>query len=123
MGQAEEVLRIARNVWGMISVLEWMFRDASERRKLLVGKKIGRDDTILCIPQDAEKGSETYDKTYYLGQTAIRPSDSSDRHLRGWGEVCWAQYGEFLMTLQRHLDAHFNLRDVAQAGATALLQS
>ncbi|MGK3188139.1 hypothetical protein ACCW92_11170 [Enterobacter soli] len=123
MGQVEEVLRIARNVWGMISVLEWMFRDASERRKLLVGAKIGRDDTILCIPQDAEKGSETYDKTYYLGQTAIRPSDSADRHLRGWGEVCWEQYGEFLMTLQRHLDAHFNLRDVAQAGATTEMGS
>ncbi|AEN66553.1 hypothetical protein Entas_3843 [Enterobacter soli] len=123
MGQVEEVLRIARNVWGMISVLEWMFRDASERRKLLVGKKIGRDDTILTIPQDAEKGSKTYDKTYYLGQTAIRPSDSADRHLRGWGEVCWAQYGEFLMTLQRHLDAHFNLREVAQAGATTEMGS
>lgn len=123
MGQAEEVLRIARNVWGMISVLEWMFRDASERRKLLVGEKIGRDDRILCIPQDAEKGKETFDKSYYLVQTAIRPSDAEDRHLRGWGEVCWEQYGEFLMTLQRHLDARFNLRDVAQAGATTEMGS
>ncbi|WP_431612936.1 hypothetical protein, partial [Enterobacter chengduensis] len=123
MGQAEEVLRIARNVWGMISVLEWMFRDASERRKLLVGGKIGRDDTILCIPQDAEKGKETFDKSYYLVQTAIRPSDAEDRHLRGWGEVCWEQYGEFLMTLQRHLDARFNLREVAQAGATTEMGS
>ncbi|WP_062935880.1 hypothetical protein [Enterobacter bugandensis] len=123
MGQAEEVLRIARNVWGMISVLEWMFRDASERRKLLVGEKIGRDDRILCIPQDAEKGKETFDKSYYLVQTAIRPSDAEDRHLRGWGEVCWEQYGEFLMTLQRHLDARFNLREVAQAGATTEMGS
>ncbi|MCK7428753.1 hypothetical protein [Enterobacter chengduensis] len=123
MGQAEEVLRIARNVWGMISVLEWMFRDASERRKLLVGEKIGRDDTILCIPQDAEKGKKTFDKSYYLVQTAIRPSDAEDCHLRGWGEVCWEQYGEFLMTLQRHLDARFNLREVAQAGATTEMGS
>ncbi|MBS7443106.1 hypothetical protein [Enterobacter sp. 120016] len=123
MGRLEEVLRIARNVWGMISVLEWMFRDASERRKLLVGEKIGRDDTILAIPQDAEKGIASYDRSYYLGQTAIRPLESRDRHLRGWGEVCWEQYGEFLMTLQRHLDAHFNLREVAQAGATTEMGS
>lgn len=123
MGRLEEVLRIARNVWGMISVLEWMFRDASERRKLLVGEKIGRDDTILAIPQDAEKGIASYDRSYYLGQTAIRPLESKDRHLRGWGEVCWEQYGEFLMTLQRHLDAHFNLREVAQAGATTEMGS
>lgn len=123
MGQLEEVLRIARNVWGMISVLEWMFRDASERRKLLVGEKIGRDDTILTIPQDAENAGKTFDRGYYLGQTAIRPLEAEDRHLRGWGEVCWAQYGEFLMTLQRHLDAHFNLREVAQAGATTEMGS
>lgn len=123
MGRLEEVLRIARNVWGMISVLEWMFRDASERRKLLVGEKIGRDDTILAIPQDAEKGIASYDRSYYLGQTAIRPLESKDRHLRGWGEVCWEQYGEFLMTLQRQLNAHFNLREVAQAGATTEMGS
>lgn len=123
MGRLEEVLRIARNVWGMISVLEWMFRDASERRKLLVGEKIGRDDTILTIPQDAENGNKTFDRGYYLTQTAIHPLEAEDRHLRGWGEVCWEQYGEFLMTLQRHLDAHFNLREVAQAGATTEMGS
>ncbi|KKI42271.1 hypothetical protein XK97_18455, partial [Obesumbacterium proteus] len=32
------------------------------------------------------------------------------------GEVCWHQYGEFLMTLQRHLDARFNIKDVSVAG-------
>ena len=30
--------------------------------------------------------------------------------------MCWHQYGEFLMTLQRHLDARFNIKDVSVAG-------
>ncbi len=123
MGQAEEVLRIARNIWGMISVLEWMFRSASQRRRLLVGSEIGRDDTLLTIPQDAEPGKGSFDKLYFYGKTAIRPVDAEDRFKRGWGEVCWEQYGEFLMTLQRHLDARFNLREVAQAGKTTEMGS
>ena len=116
MGKLEGVLQAGRNIWGMISVLEWMFRDATERRKLLVGKKTGRDDTLLTLPQDAETGS--FDRGYFIGKTAVHPLQAEERFKRGWGEVCWEQYGEFLMELQRQLDAHFNLRGTSQAGST-----
>ncbi len=116
MGKLEGVLQAGRNIWGMISVLEWMFRDATERRKLLVGKKTGRDDTLLTLPQDAETGS--FDRGYFIGKTAVHPLQAEERFKRGWGEVCWEQYGEFLMNLQRQLDAHFNLRGTSQAGST-----
>lgn len=116
MGKLEGVLQAGRNIWGMISVLEWMFRDATERRKLLVGKKTGRDDTLLSLPQDAETGS--FDRGYFIGKTSVHPLQAEERFKRGWGEVCWEQYGEFLMELQRQLDAHFNLRGTSQAGST-----
>lgn len=116
MGKLEGVLQIGRNIWGMISVLEWMFRDAAERRKLLVGKKTGRDDTLLTLPQDAETGR--FDRGYFTGKTSVRPLEAEERFKRGWGEVCWEQYGEFLMELQRQLDAHFNLRGTSQEGST-----
>jgi hypothetical protein len=116
MGKLEGVLQIGRNIWGMISVLEWMFRDATERRKLLVGKKTGRDDTLLTLPQDAETGS--FDRSYFIGKTSVHPLQAEERFKRGWGEVCWEQYGEFLMNLQCQLDAHFNLRGTSQAGST-----
>ena len=117
MGKAEDILRIGRNVWGAISVLEWMFRDAAKRREILVGdskKVVGRDDSLLEIGQDAVKGS--LDKTYFSTMTSVRVQDISMRFKQGWGEVCWSQYGEFLMTLQRHLDARFNIKDVSAAG-------
>ncbi|MEG0399252.1 MAG: hypothetical protein RR970_03205 [Hafnia sp.] len=117
MGKAEDILRIGRNVWGAISVLEWMFRDASKRREMLVGdsrKVIGRDDSLLEISQDATKGSA--DTLYFSTMTSVRVQDIDQRFKQGWGEVCWHQYGEFLMTLQRHLDARFNIKDVSVAG-------
>ncbi|MCE9884858.1 hypothetical protein [Obesumbacterium proteus] len=117
MGKAEDILRIGRNVWGAISVLEWMFRDASKRREMLVGdsrKVIGRDDSLLEISQDATKGSA--DTLYFSTMTSVRVQDIDRRFKQGWGEVCWHQYGEFLMTLQRHLDARFNIKDVSVAG-------
>ncbi|TBL95043.1 hypothetical protein EYY90_09315, partial [Hafnia alvei] len=117
MGKAEDILRIGRNVWGAISVLEWMFRDASKRREMLVGdsrKVIGRDDSLLEISQDATKGSA--DTLYFSTMTSMRVQDIDQRFKQGWGEVCWHQYGEFLMTLQRHLDARFNIKDVSVAG-------
>ena len=116
MGKLEGVLQIGRNIWGMISVLEWMFHDAAERRRLLVGEKTGRDDTLLTLPQDAETGR--FDRGYFTGKTSVRPLKAEERFKRGWGEVCWEQYGEFLMELQRQLDAHFNLRGTSQAGST-----
>jgi len=116
MGKLEGVLQIGRNIWGMISVLEWMFHDAAERRRLLVGEKTGRDDTLLTLPQDAETGR--FDRGYFTGKTSVRPLEAEERFKRGWGEVCWEQYGEFLMELQRQLDAHFNLRGTSQAGST-----
>ncbi len=116
MGKLEGVLQAGRNIWGMISVLEWMFQDAAERRRLLVGEKTGRDDTLLTLPQDAETGS--FDRGYFIGKTAVHPLQAEERFKRGWGEVCWEQYGEFLMNLQRQLDAHFNLRGTSQAGST-----
>lgn len=116
MGKLEGVLQIGRNIWGMISVLEWMFHDAAERRRLLVGEKTGRDDTLLTLPQDAESGR--FDRGYFTGKTSVRPLEAEERFKRGWGEVCWEQYGEFLMELQRQLDAHFNLRGTSQAGST-----
>nr|WP_304185253.1 hypothetical protein [Hafnia alvei] len=117
MGKAEDILRIGRNVWGAISVLEWMFRDASKRREMLVGdsrKVIGRDDSLLEISQDATKGSA--DTLYFSTMTSVRVQDIDQRFKQGWGEMCWHQYGEFLMTLQRHLDARFNIKDVSVAG-------
>lgn len=114
MGKAEDILRIGRNVWGAISVLEWMFCNASKRRELLVGQQIGRDDTLLKIDQDATKGSA--DTAYFSTMTSVRVQDINMRFKQGWGEVCWSQYGEFLMTLQRHLDARFNIKDVSAAG-------
>lgn len=117
MGKTEDILRIGRNVWGAISVLEWMFRDASKRREMLVGdsrKVIGRDDSLLEISQDATKGSA--DTLYFSTMTSVRVQDIDQRFKQGWGEVCWHQYGEFLMTLQRHLDARFNIKDVSVAG-------
>ena len=117
MGKAEDILRIGRNVWGAISVLEWMFRDASKRREMLVGdsrKVIGRDDSLLEISQDVTKGSA--DTLYFSTMTSVRVQDIDQRFKQGWGEVCWHQYGEFLMTLQRHLDARFNIKDVSVAG-------
>lgn len=114
MGKAEDILRIGRNVWGAISVLEWMFRDASKRREILVGTQIGRDDSLLEISQDATKGSA--DTLYFSTMTSVRVQDIDRRFKQGWGEVCWHQYGEFLMTLQRHLDARFNIKDVSVAG-------
>lgn len=117
MGKAEDILRIGRNVWGAISVLEWMFRDASKRREMLVGdsrKVIGRDDSLLEISQDATKGSA--DTLYFSTMTSVRVQDIDQRFKQGWGEVCWHQYGEFLMTLQRHLDARFNIKDVSVVG-------
>ena len=116
MGKLEGVLQAGRNIWGMISVLEWMFQDAAERRRLLVGEKTGRDDTLLTLPQDAETGS--FDRGYFIGKTSVHPLQAEERFKRGWGEVCWEQYGEFLMNLQRQLDAHFNLRGTSQAGST-----
>ncbi len=71
MGKLEGVLQIGRNIWGMISVLEWMFHDAAERRRLLVGEKTGRDDTLLTLPQDAETGR--FDRGYFTGKTSLRP--------------------------------------------------
>ena len=114
MGKAEDILRIGRNVWGAISVLEWMFRDASKRREMLVGAQVGRDDSLLEISQDATKGSA--DTLYFSTMTSMRVQDIDQRFKQGWGEVCWHQYGEFLMTLQRHLDARFNIKDVSVAG-------
>ncbi|TBL40496.1 hypothetical protein EYZ01_06265 [Hafnia alvei] len=114
MGKAEDILRIGRNVWGAISVLEWMFRDASKRREILVGAQVGRDDSLLEISQDATKGSA--DTLYFSTMTSVRVQDIDQRFKQGWGEVCWHQYGEFLMTLQRHLDARFNIKDVSVAG-------
>lgn len=114
MGKAEDILRIGRNVWGAISVLEWMFRDASKRREMLVGTQVGRDDSLLEISQDATKGSA--DTLYFSTMTSVRVQDIDQRFKQGWGEVCWHQYGEFLMTLQRHLDARFNIKDVSVAG-------
>ena len=114
MGKAEDILRIGRNVWGAISVLEWMFRDASKRREILVGTQVGRDDSLLEISQDATKGSA--DTLYFSTMTSVRVQDIDRRFKQGWGEVCWHQYGEFLMTLQRHLDARFNIKDVSVAG-------
>ena len=114
MGKAEDILRIGRNIWGAISVLEWMFCNASKRRELLVGQQIGRDDTLLKIDQDATKGSA--DTAYFSTMTSVRVQDINMRFKQGWGEVCWSQYGEFLMTLQRHLDARFNIKDVSAAG-------
>lgn len=114
MGKAEDILRIGRNVWGAISVLEWMFRDASKRREILVGTQVGRDDSLLEISQDATKGSA--DPLYFSTMTSVRVQDIDQRFKQGWGEVCWHQYGEFLMTLQRHLDARFNIKDVSVAG-------
>lgn len=114
MGKAEDILRIGRNVWGAISVLEWMFCNASKRRELLVGQQIGRDDTLLKIDQDATKGSA--DTAYFSTMTSVRVQEINMRFKQGWGEVCWSQYGEFLMTLQRHLDARFNIKDVSAAG-------
>lgn len=114
MGKAEDILRIGRNVWGAISVLEWMFRDASKRREILVGTQVGRDDSLLEISQDATKGSA--DTLYFSTMTSVRVQDIDQRFKQGWGEVCWHQYGEFLMTLQRHLDARFNIKDVSVAG-------
>ncbi|NLS52899.1 hypothetical protein [Hafnia alvei] len=114
MGKAEDILRIGRNVWGAISVLEWMFRDASKRREMLVGTQIGRDDSLLEINQDATKGSA--DTLYFSTMTSVRVQDIDQRFKQGWGEVCWHQYGEFLITLQRHLDARFNIKDVSVAG-------
>ncbi|WP_282806876.1 hypothetical protein [Hafnia alvei] len=114
MGKTEDILRIGRNVWGAISVLEWMFRDASKRREMLVGTQVGRDDSLLEISQDATKGSA--DTLYFSTMTSVRVQDIDRRFKQGWGEVCWHQYGEFLMTLQRHLDARFNIKDVSVAG-------
>lgn len=114
IGKAEDILRIGRNIWGAISVLEWMFCNASKRRELLVGQQIGRDDTLLKIDQDATKGSA--DTAYFSTMTSVRVQDINMRFKQGWGEVCWSQYGEFLMTLQRHLDARFNIKDVSAAG-------
>lgn len=114
MGKAEDILRIGRNVWGAISVLEWMFRDASKRREMLVGTQVGRDDSLLEISQDATKDSA--DTLYFSTMTSVRVQDIDQRFKQGWGEVCWHQYGEFLMTLQRHLDARFSIKDVSVAG-------
>lgn len=118
MGKVEDILRIGRNIWGAISVLEWMFRDAAKRREILVGdskKVVGRDDSLLEISQEAG-GSGSADITYFSTMTSVRVQDINMRFKQGWGEVCWSQYGEFLMTLQRHLDARFNIKDVSAAG-------
>lgn len=84
MGKAEDILRIGRNVWGAISVLEWMFRDASKRREILVGTQVGRDDSLLEISQDATKGSA--DTLYFSTMTSVRVQDIDQRFKQGWGK-------------------------------------
>jgi hypothetical protein len=86
------------------------------------GGKIGRDDTILCIPQDAEKAAKLTTKPTIWGKPPF------DLQIQQTG--IYVAGGSLLGAVRRIFDdlaassdAHFNLRDVAQAGATTEMGS
>ncbi|WP_158527186.1 esterase/lipase family protein [Pelagibaculum spongiae] len=96
---ASEVYRQGRRKYRFVkSLAEFTFSDAADRKALLVNTQLGaviRDDGLL----EVDDGTDRYFYTI-TGRTGLGTEEIKSR---GWGEISWDSYGNYLNFLEKEI--------------------